>query len=218
MKKIIAFVCAAISMVLIVTAFAACGGEGDTRPGGMNTYVMEAEYINLDGIQGAGLSNQAKGVNMIYGNGTAAEKELGWSNGYYVGFTYAAGITLNFTFTADNAESATIILRLGSEIGDLMLTPSDVAVKLNGEDINYASMQVATSPSMAEMSFTDKTVTSSALLQKGENTLSIMILENTLHGGQPGGPMVDCVKITTKAGLTWTDKTDNPDRRGSILG
>ena len=72
-------------------AFAACGDGAPAENGGNGSdldpsitetetpskYTMQAEYIDLDGVKGSGLSNSAEGVAMITGNGTDAEKEKG---------------------------------------------------------------------------------------------------------------------------------------------
>lgn len=176
---------------------------------------MEAEYIDLSDVVGAGISSEASGVNMIHGNGTDAEKDKGWSSGYYIGFTYVANLELNFVFEANQDASATIVLRLGSEIGDITFDPNSLAVKLNGEVITYSNILVYGSD-MAEMEFKDYTITSNASLKQGENTITLVVLDNTLRTGQVGGPMVDAIKVTTNATLTWTSHTRNPEERGAI--
>lgn len=189
---------------------------GNNNAGGVETYVMEAEYINLDGVSGAGISSDQSGVEMIYGDATQEQKALGWSNGYFVGYTYATNVTLTFEFNADTAATASIILRLGSELGNLNLDPTVFEVRLNGTPISYSSLYVAGSKIEA-MNFSDKTVTTTANLVAGANKIEIVILKNTLmNGTKTGGPCVDCVKVETKAKLTWTEKTDNPSRRGAI--
>ncbi|MDR1094121.1 MAG: hypothetical protein LBL66_08250 [Clostridiales bacterium] len=217
LKKLFTMALITLLALLCATGLAACGGNPDgdgDDGGGVKTYTIEAEYINLDGVPGAGISGGADGVGMIFGDGTQAEKDLGWSGGYYVGYTHSI-LTLDFVFNSDKAETATIILRLGSELGDITLTPTSFAVKLNGAAFSYGSMSVAGSD-MSSMTFTDKTVTSTAALVAGENTISLSILQNTINSGATGGPMIDCVKLKTKAALTWTEKTDNPGRRGEI--
>lgn len=216
-KKIAGLVMAT-AMLSGVAALAACGdGTGDGGSGsGSKSYVIEAEYINLDGVSGAGVSSDQSGVEMIYGDGTQAQKDIGWSNGYFVGYTYASNLTLEFAFNVDKAATATIVLRLGSEIGDISLDPSIFSVKLNGTEITYSNMYIENSE-IGSMKFQDKTVTTAANLKEGENKLTLTVLTNTLiNGTKTGGPCVDCVKVQTSAKLTWTDKSDNPSRRGEI--
>ena len=213
-KRIATVLLAGVLAVAAVAAFTACGDSTGTS--GSDTYVMEAEYIDLDDVSGAGISSDQSGVDMIYGDGTEAQKELGWSNGYFVGYTYSSNLELNFVFSSDKDATATVILRLGSELGDIMLTPDNFEVSLNGTPINYAAMTIQNSESMAKMKFEDKTLTSNASLLQGENTISVRVLDNDLRGSTTGGPTIDCVKIRTDAILRYTENTDNPANRGSI--
>ena len=195
-----------------------CGGDSliSGGGGGATTYTMEAEYVDIVDVVGSGLSSDQSGYNLIYGDGTQAQKDLGWSSGYYVGYTYTTEFKLDFVFKADKATTATIIIRLGSELGDIMLTPDNFEVSLNGTPINYAAMTIQNSESMAKMKFEDKTLTSNASLLQGENTISVRVLDNDLRGSTTGGPTIDCVKIRTDAILRYTENTDNPANRGSI--
>jgi hypothetical protein len=225
MKKQVRTLTGIVLALICAFSLAACGGndsggetdgDGTTEAGGVKTYVMEAEYTDLDGKIGAGLSNEASGVQLICGDGTAEQKALGWSNGYFIWCTYSTDLQFDFVFNSDKAETAQIILRLGSELGtSITLNPENFAVKLNGTAISYGNTLITSSP-ISSLVFADKTVTANAALLAGENTVSLTVLQNNLMGGQTGGPMIDCVKIKTKAALTWTDKTDNPGRRGEI--
>ena len=169
-KRIATVLLAGVLAVAAVAAFTACGDSTGTS--GSDTYVMEAEYIDLDDVSGAGISSDQSGVDMIYGDGTEAQKELGWSNGYFVGYTYSSNLELNFVFDSDKDATATVILRLGSELGDINLDPTNFSVILNGTEITYSSMYVENSR-IDSMKFTDKTVTSSANIKKDENTLTL---------------------------------------------
>lgn len=214
MKRIILSVCL-LCTIACAFAFAACGGSGSG--GGVETYVFEAEYTDLTGVQGGGHSNEASGVGMIYGNGTEEEIEAGWSSGYFVAFTHREGVKLTFEFNSSEAVSgATIVLRVGSEMGNLTFTPSSFEVKLNGEAIEYGNMTVENSSVLENMKFYDKTVTANASLLKGKNELTLTVLANSLSGGVTAGPIIDCVKISTKAKLDWNPLTDNPSKRGDI--
>ncbi len=65
------------------------------------------------------------------------------------------------------------------------------------------------------MTFYDKPV-GTVNLVKGENTITLFTNENTLRNGQLGGPMIDSIKLTTTAGLTYNEKKDNPSKRGEL--
>ena len=215
-SKIIKFAACVLLSACSLTAFAACNDPEDPSASNQG-YVMEAEYINLDGVAGAGISSDQGGVEMIYGKGTQDEKDLGWSNGYFVGYTYATNLELNFEFNAETAGTASITLRLGSELGDLTLDSNTFEVSLNGKSIRYRNVFVEGS-TIEAMKFYDRTITTSADLQEGANKITLKVLENDFKSGKTGGPTIDCIKIKTDSKLTWTDKTDNPSRRGSMFG
>ena len=79
MKKIIS---ALLFTVLIASVFMlnSCDlifGNKDNAGSGTNTYTLEAEYIDLNDVQGAGESSSQGGVQMIYGNGEAISLKAG---------------------------------------------------------------------------------------------------------------------------------------------
>ena len=190
---------------------------GNEQPSGngTSTYTLEAEYIDLNDIQGAGESSSQGGVQMIYGNGDS-DKSKGWSEGYYVGYTYVANLKLDFVFQSDADAKATIVLRLGSELGNLLLTPDLFEVQLNGETVPYSSLSLNGGTSLEDMKFYDLVVNTNANVKAGENTLSLIVRDNKLVAGERvGAPCIDCVKITTSANITWNPKTDNPANRGN---
>ena len=180
---------------------------------GKNSLTMEAEYIDIDDVAGAGISNNNSGLSMIYGDGTDAQKEM-WSNGYYVGYTHNDQTELTFTFTASKASTANIVIMLGSELIDITLDSESFAVVVNGEEqfipnwyIEKCDMDTAT--------FTACRLSAPVELVEGENTIVLKVLTNDLGGeGVTRGPLVDCVTVTaTDAELTWDAKEDNPYRR-----
>ncbi len=201
--------------IMVLTSLVACGGDQGGSGNKTTTYTLEAEYIDLSDVAGAGESSSQSGVQMIYGQGEA-DKAKGWSNGYFVGYTYVANLKLDFNFNADSAATATITLALGSELGDLLLTTDLFEVQLNGVTVPYSSLSLKGGTSLDDIKFYDLVVNTNAQLKAGANTLSLIVRENKLVAGERvGAPCVDCVKITTTANITWNPKTSNPDDRGS---
>ena len=183
--------------------------------GGSQTFTFEAEYVYLDDFNGAGLSNSADGVDNIYGDGTEADIANGYSNGYFLGNTYAEN-QIDFNFEADKASNAKLTLRLASELGNITLNNDVFGVELNGQAIDY-SIVVSNSTSSGKYDFADYPINTTLNLSAGENTVSLIIKNNKLlNGNRTGAPFIDCIKITTEADLTWEPLTDNPSRRGSI--
>lgn len=213
-----------IALLALVTVFATSltgcdminGLLGGSTGGGngTQTYTLEAEYIDLTNVKGAGESSSQAGVQMIYGTGEA-DKAKGWSEGYFVGYTYVANLKLDFNFKSDAAAKATIIVRLGSELGNLMLTPDIFEVQLNGATVPYASLSLNGGTTLEDIKFYDLVVNTNAQLKAGDNTISLIVRDNKLVANERvGGPCVDCIKITTSANVTWTPKTENPANRG----
>lgn len=221
-KKTIAALIAAAT-VASVGALAACNNEGGTTvipngpgggnstSGGLTTYTLEAELINLDGVVGGGISSNQSGTEMIYGDGTDAQKKQGWSNGYFVGYTYSPECVLEFVFESDKETTGTIVARLGTELGTtMMMTPQDVEFSINGTVLQYGSLSITGVPQdLDKMSFTDYTIYNNAKIVKGENKLVMSIKQNKLNGNSTGGPTIDCIKITTDAKITYEEHTDN---------
>lgn len=213
-----------IALIALVTVFAVSltgcdminGLLGGSTGGGSGakTYTLEAEYIDLTNVKGAGESSSQAGVQMIYGTGEA-DKAKGWSEGYFVGYTYVANLKLDFNFKSDADAKATVIVRLGSELGNLMLTPDIFEVQLNGTTVPYASLSLNGGTTLEDIKFYDLVVNTNAQLKAGDNTISLIVRDNKLVANERvGGPCVDCIKITTSANVTWSPKTDNPANRG----
>lgn len=178
------------------------------------TYIFEAEYVNLDNFHGAGISNSADGVNNIYGDGNEKDIEKGWSNGYFLGNTYAVN-SIDFVVESDSKSNGKLIMRFASELGNMSLTPEAFGIEVNGTELDY-SMLVQGS-SQGNYDFKDYPINGNISLLEGENTIRLSIKENTLQGGnRTGAPLIDCIKVTTDANLTWTPLTDNPSMRGSV--
>lgn len=178
------------------------------------TYIFEAEYVDLENFQGAGVSNSADGVNNIYGDGNENDIAKGWSNGYFLGNTYAVN-TIDFVINAESKGSGKLIMRFASELGNLSLSPESFGILVNGTELEY-SMLVQGS-SQGSYDFKDYPLNGNITLLEGENKVSLSIKENLLQGGnRTGAPLIDCIKITTDDVLTWNPLTDNPSMRGSV--
>ena len=201
-----------VMMAVVIT----CGGvfAPVSQSGGTETYTFEAEYVYLDDFMGAGISNSGEGVNNIYGEGSDEDKAKGWSNGYFLGNTYAVN-SITFEITSDRNAEGKLILRLASELGALALNNEVFGIAVNGKEVDY-SFTVANSAA-GSYDFADYPVAAEINLAEGVNEITLSIKENTLKDGNGiGAPLIDCIKITTEAGLSWNPLTDNPDNRGKI--
>lgn len=207
---------AAASMGCVLAVVLGCGiaFAPMSAGGSQQTFTFEAEYVYLDDFMGAGISNSGEGVNNIYGSGAEGDIEKGWSNGYFLGNTYAEN-SIEFKITSDRNASGRLVLRLASELGNMKLDNSVFGVEVNGKEVDY-SITVANSAT-GSYDFADYPITGTIQLAAGENVIKLTIKENTLKDGNSiGAPLIDCIRITTDAELTWEPLTDNPDRRGEV--
>ena len=206
MKKI--FVAAAICALTAVTAlsFAACG-EGGSNPPGSETYTFEAEYAVLP-TDGAGWSGGMGGVS------PDLDGDFNASNGYFVVGMYKKGSTLTFNVEADKAvDDARLVARFSNEDPASLLnidgkkaytlTPENYQIKVNGtaldfNDITFNNIQKTNR-------FMDYTIATGVSLKQGENTIELVCNNDQSMGGTTLGtaPIVDCIKVTTTASLTW---------------
>ncbi len=213
-KSFVGFAGAAVCVMMAVVITCGVVFAPVSQSGGTETYTFEAEYVYLDDFMGAGISNSGEGVNNIYGEGSDEDKAKGWSNGYFLGNTYAVN-SITFEITSDRNAEGKLILRLASELGALALNNEVFGIAVNGKEVDY-SFTVANSAA-GSYDFADYLVAAEINLAEGVNEITLSIKENTLKDGNGiGAPLIDCIKITTEAGLSWNPLTDNPDNRGKI--
>lgn len=209
-----------ISCLGVAFLLGACSQPKDpgTQGGGSSTFIMEAEYTDLEGVEGGGNSVEKSGFDMIYGDGTSQEiNSYGWSSGYFVAYTHKADVKLTFDFESDSAvDNATLVIRMASEMGATSFGPDEFEIKVNGAEIDYDPVYLLSYGTLEEMRFVDNTITNKMALKAGSNTITLRVKTNNLTGAGTIGPIIDCVKITSKANLSWTPLVDNPDHRGEI--
>lgn len=185
-------------------------------------HVFEAEYLDFSNFFGWGFSGNATGTDAILedANGLA-----GASNGHFVTYLYGKGITLNYDIYSDRAVSnVTLTLRLSGEVKDFFIqstkTPGVLeqepvyTIKVNGQTIQYSKIYFTNVPSQSSntlLPFQDFVISVNISLVAGKNTFQLITDNELLMGGTMSAtaPMVDCLKLTTYAVLTWTPKLDN---------
>ena len=216
-KKILALACAVACVSVFTAVFAACSGDGGGTevevPEGMKEYKLEAEYTPVADLIGGAQSGSASGYDLI--QESSAESV---SNGYFIHNIHMTNCTITFDFTAERAGTAAIYLRLITQWGNsTTFTPENLGVVLNGTDISYSSLLVKGSSDDAP-DFRDYLVTQSAAIKQGANKLEIIVRENTIntYTHSTGGPAIDCVKLVSDAGISWTPLTENLDHVGQI--
>lgn len=202
-----------------VATLAACGGgEGNTDDGtlpvppGSTEYVFEAEYVdcskigNVDGWSGGGSNTDVIAPDM---------GDHDTSNGFYVTYLYTNNATIEFVINSDKAvNDARIVWRLSAEGADYTISPSNYKVEVNGTELEYAPVQFKNVPGVGDMlPFKDYVLATNVSLKEGENVISFITANTTSLGGTTTAtaPIIDCIKITTSASLTWTPVESNLD-------
>lgn len=164
-------------------------------------YFFEAEYTYMDNVVGGGISGAAAGLNMIIENADA-------HNEFFVGSTHSDKTILTFVITADADCTATLRVRLGNELSAMKLNPDILIVKVNDELFEYEEFELP-----AEVKAVGRTFTNFVLgdisLKEGENNITFQVGPNEYCNGATGGPLFDCIILSTAAGLEMTEYEEN---------
>lgn len=179
-------------------------------------YTFEAEYCaGIREITGAGFSGNTSGLNII-------ERDTlnkGASNDFYVTYLYRNGLGLTFTIdSVSEVSGARMLLRLSTEYMDLLLDSDLFEVRVTSEDgtstvYSYPPIEikpVAYGTSGEKAPFRDFLITELLSLKEGENVITLTVTNSgiTLGTMEAYAPIIDCLKITTEAQLSWTKDCD----------
>ena len=196
--------------------YAAWEADGETQT---KRYVFEAEYaptaITFDG---ATYSGGASGKACI---GVELEDDhCDTNNGFYVHFMYVKyepernyGSKLDFNFTAAEAGTVSILMRVSAEYGqenqDIVVTSDEWKAKLNGTQLNYETLTFKDVPKQGAgvKAFEDHVLALNVNVQAGDNKLEFITDNQKLLQGtaQATAPMLDCLKIKSTTDLTWAE-------------
>ena len=188
-------------------------------------YVFEAEHVDLsgpdgNGLQGMGASGGSVGPNMV--DSTPMDHpDINPSNGYYVTYLYSPGLAISFNIVSDrDVSDAKIVLRVTAETRGYAIDPnlndgttdkgniySQYVITLNEVPIEYPTIEV----DGGWKPFSDFTLAINMTLKKGNNVITLTTANDHGMGGTMAGtaPVVDCIKITTSANLSWNPITGN---------
>lgn len=164
---------------------------------GSSTYVFEAEETNLTGKTGPGFSGSAQEGGMIIPNTSA-------SNGKAVSYMYKNGNSLEFYIASDeNVSDAKVILSLAAEMDNINFNSTEFQVIANGNALSYSDVSLPNNET-----FSDAITLNSVNLTKGANLIQLKVNNSKRPLGTGStysatAPMIDCLKITTSAVLTW---------------
>lgn len=168
---------------------------------GVNTYIFEAEYVDVTGLKGSGFSGAAEGLNLIVPNDKA-------SNGNYIGFTHRTGFSISFEITATVADSeAEFAFSLASESGSMEMTSDIFIIEVNGTKLEYDPFIVRSN--VQGLDFATYKISCPVAIASGKNTVTVTIGANEYMNGATGGPMIDNLQITTSSELSWEPVLSN---------
>lgn len=185
-------------------------------------YTFEAEYCaEIRTMKGAGFSGATSGLNMI-------EKDTenkGASNGFYVTYLYQKDLGLQFIIDSEeDVSGARMLLRLSTQYMNLALTSELFEVRVTYEDgtsttFSYPTIEIDSigeGSSSKKADFKDYLITESLSLKKGQNTISLTVINSGITMGTMTAyaPIIDCLKITTDGNLTWTENCDETNIAG----
>lgn len=188
----------------------------------LTVFTFEAEYTDVTGKEGNGYSSSASGTDLIINDigGTVGQQtgQAGASNGFYVASLYEPNVSIDFNINSDREVSdAVLILRLSVEYYDMTFSPDNFTIRVNGKDLVYSDIElngavnVADENEFGKRPFTNHEITLSLPLVEGNNTINLIVSNNTDLGGTmyAEAPMIDCIYICTDAVLSWMPEEDN---------
>ena len=233
MKKIrlLTIVLALILVICSVMMTTACGGSG-TNNDERNTYVFEAEGIDVTGLTGRGYSVSYAETELIIGQEVFPtipdNVAKSMSNGFCIAYWNTPGTTLTFNINADKAsENNTITLRVSSEYGSLDVTKEALSVIVNDEELDYSPFTIVgenlsnvTDWHGLAVPFADYNISAKFPLKAGENVIKIRTNANEMGFPEDSflnsvSPDLDCIKIKSDSVLTWNSMwEENKDTMG----
>lgn len=180
---------------------------------GVNSYVFEAEYTDLTNKIGPAFSGTAQETGMI-----VSIENRNCSNDRFVSYLYRQGNSLEFYIVSDvEATDVTIELSLSAELRDYTYNKDNFGMYLNGVPLDYGDIVFENVPEASItadcLPFQYYTIGTNLTLKKGANLFKL-VTENSvgLTGTtlEAAAPIVDALKVTTTAVVTWDENYNLP--------
>ena len=162
-----------------------------------STYVFEAEDTDLTGKSGPGFSGTAQEEGMIVTNATANGEKA-------VSYLYQRNLTLDFYIASGEAVSdATVVISIAAELDNINFNSDEFQILINGEAASYTAVSLVN-----DKTFRDGITITGVSLEEGANLIQLKVNNAKRPLGDAStyaatAPMVDCIKITTSAVLSW---------------
>lgn len=201
-----------VVLTFMTATLTACGGsdttneetqeatESDVTSG--TEYIFEAEYTELDGLEGLGVSGSPTGIGLAKENANA-------SNGFYVG-ELGTNSPITFVITSDVDTTATLKAILGSNtLGNCTWDPASFVVTVNNQPVQYEEFSTDNGTDLSNQeNFKTKNLGEIELVA-GDNTLVFTAGDNTYRSNLPSAPSIDALKITADATLSMNELVEN---------
>jgi hypothetical protein len=140
---------------------------------------------------------------------------LGASNDRYIDYLYQKDLSLEFYIACD--EGVTGVTLIGSFAAFLSesytFNKDNFAIIVNGQELNYQAFTVTKNADEDKGQFSDFTLYSALTLKKGANTIQLKVNNSATIAGttyKAYAPLVDCIKLTTSAVVTWDENYGLP--------
>ena len=172
------------------------------------TWVFEAEDTDLTGKIGPSYSGTAQEESMIIFNDA-----IGASNDRMVGYLYQSGVSLEFPLASDSAVSdVQLVVRITGEYTTMSYDGNDLQVLVNDIPCNYDRITIEADQSGFQPC-QDLIVIEGVSLNEGANLIQLKTNNTNAVTGTTfasNAPVVDCIKLTTTAVVTWDENSGVP--------
>ena len=172
------------------------------------TWVFEAEDTDLTGKIGPSYSGTAQEESMIIFNDA-----IGASNDRMVGYLYQSGVSLEFPLASDSAVSdVQLVVRITGEYTTMSYDGNDFQVLVNDIPCNYDRITIEADQSGFQPC-DDLIVIEGVSLNEGANLIQLKTNNTNAVTGTTfasNAPVVDCIKLTTTAVVTWDENSGVP--------
>lgn len=172
------------------------------------TWVFEAEDTDLTGKIGPSYSGTAQEESMIIFNDA-----IDASNDRVVGYLYQSGVSLEFPLASDSAVSdVQLVVRITGEYTTMSYDGNDFQVLVNDTPCNYDRITIEADQSGFQPC-QDLIVIEGVSLNEGANLIQLKTNNANAVTGTTfasNAPVVDCIKLTTTAVVTWDENSGVP--------
>ncbi|MBQ4381415.1 MAG: InlB B-repeat-containing protein [Oscillospiraceae bacterium] len=177
---------------------------------GTQTYQFEAEDTSLKGKVGPAFSGTCSEEAMI----VSAPENRGCSNDRFVSFLYRSENSLEFYIACDEElTDVTLYARLSAELRDFTFNPSNYAIEVNDEPMNYDPISFVGVPKPTDaasaldcLPFKDYLIGKNIHLKKGANLIRLITKNSVPMDGstlEAAAPIVDSIKLETSGVVIW---------------